>query len=380
MTSPIDPHALALTSSEVSLLFPYSFAVSKAGCIVNRGSALAPLIGCDAMLDESFEPIDLGRPPSLPAAEGMPPTCLLRLRQTGLVLQGWFVPRSWGRIFIAQKPMKPGTQDAADNSKADTDAQPRPCRLPDDGTCKASQSEMVSIVSHEFRTPLTAMDGTLFLLRRILNTPGVVSDAQSQAVGRWLNLMGTAIVTLKELVDQVLTYSRIERLNGATQCSAKHPGELLREIVSAMNSSLPEPRIELLDSLPMNYFPDIDTLVLRTAIENLVSNALKYSSPTSPVIVALDFAPGGWKVTVEDQGRGIPIEDQKKLFTPFHRASNVGGVPGSGLGLAIVQKAVSSHGGTLTFVSRENAGSRFEISFPTKPASEAQAITPHPIS
>jgi signal transduction histidine kinase len=72
----------------------------------------------------------------------------------------------------------------------------------------------------------------------------------------------------------------------------------------------------------------------------------------------------GWAVEVADQGRGIPREDQAKLFQPFFRAGNVDTVPGTGLGLAIVQRAVDFHSGKIEFESRENEGTRFRLHFP----------------
>jgi signal transduction histidine kinase len=75
--------------------------------------------------------------------------------------------------------------------------------------------------------------------------------------------------------------------------------------------------------------------------------------------------PEGWAVEVVDLGRGIPQEDQAKLFQPFFRASNVGTVPGTGLGLAIVQRAVDFHTGRVEFESSEDSGTSFRLHFPS---------------
>ena len=108
----------------------------------------------------------------------------------------------------------------------------------------------------------------------------------------------------------------------------------------------------------------LDKKLIRQAVNNLISNATKYSPPDNMVIVHLKFTLKEVVFSVSDQGIGVPEKDKQHLFEPFHRASNVGVIPGTGLGLAITKDSVEMHGGTITFESQIGIGTTFIISIP----------------
>ena len=107
-----------------------------------------------------------------------------------------------------------------------------------------------------------------------------------------------------------------------------------------------------------------DEKLLHHILTNLLGNAVKYSPSNSQVILDLIFKSQSVVLKIQDSGIGIPIQEQKHLFEPFHRASNVGKIPGSGLGLAIVKKCVEAHGGDITVQSQEEIGSTFTVILP----------------
>ncbi len=113
----------------------------------------------------------------------------------------------------------------------------------------------------------------------------------------------------------------------------------------------------------------VDPRLMRQIVNNLISNAIKYSPPGSTVTFTLETEPTALTLQVQDQGIGIPDADQARLFELFHRASNVGTVSGTGLGLAIVKRAVDAHGGTITLKSMVNQGTTFIITLPAHVAS-----------
>ena len=119
---------------------------------------------------------------------------------------------------------------------------------------------------------------------------------------------------------------------------------------------------------------------LRHALENLLSNALKYSD--GPVVVSLTRAAQGYRIEVSDRGIGIPVEDQAGIFEPFFRASNTGAKAGHGLGLCVVQSCIEEQGGRISFVSEPNQGTTFSIDLPSSPpgraATQGEAV-PAPI-
>ena len=108
----------------------------------------------------------------------------------------------------------------------------------------------------------------------------------------------------------------------------------------------------------------IDVNLMRHAVSNLLTNAVKYSQPGSEVVLELSYGSEQITIQVRDQGIGIPEEDQEKLFQPFYRARNVGTVGGTGLGLAIVKQAVDAHGGRISVASTVGKGTTFIVTFP----------------
>src|SRR5690606_28787954 len=108
----------------------------------------------------------------------------------------------------------------------------------------------------------------------------------------------------------------------------------------------------------------VDETLMRQIVSNLLSNAVKYSPEGSTVDFRLDWGTDRVMLTVSDHGIGIPEEDQKRLFEPFHRARNVSGISGTGLGLSIAKRAVELHGGTLGFQSQVGIGTTFVVIIP----------------
>lgn len=228
------------------------------------------------------------------------------------------------------------------------------------------QRKFISLVSHELRTPLTAIQGAHYLMGRQISRLPPESSAQ---LGRLLRLQEDALKVLRDLVDQVLMLSRLDHL--ATQRPAfasEHPGAVITKVVALFNDSATEPRVDLTDQLPAGFTAWFDAKLLRTATENLVSNALKYSPPDRRVHVTLAGIGPGWQVAVTDEGRGLPEAEVSKLFQPFFRASNVGATPGTGLGLTIVQRVMDLHGGQVECRSREGHGATFILHFPASSA------------
>lgn len=108
----------------------------------------------------------------------------------------------------------------------------------------------------------------------------------------------------------------------------------------------------------------IDTTLLRHILNNLLSNAIKYSPKGSTVIFKLTRENNLAVCQISDKGIGIPSEDIKQLFEPFHRASNVGDIPGTGLGLAIAKNSVDLHGGEIAIKSEVGVGTTFTVKLP----------------
>lgn len=229
------------------------------------------------------------------------------------------------------------------------------------------QQEFVSMVSHEFRTPIAVIQGAHYLFGQ---RKGTLPPEHREWFDKILELQTSGLSRLKELVDQVLMLNRLERMTNEPELTLEAVDELVRKVVDIFNTSLGEKRVLTDCQVPAGWQRSIDVRMITAALENLISNGLKYS--TDQVTVSLREESGGWQVAVADRGRGIPPEEQKNLFQPFFRASNVGRTPGTGLGLSIVQRAVEFHGGVVSCESRMDHGTTFRLTFPP-PASPSPA-------
>jgi signal transduction histidine kinase len=242
------------------------------------------------------------------------------------------------------------------------------------------QREFVSMVSHEFRTPLTAIQGSQFLMEKLLRESTSLSPDAADKAERWMSLQTTGIATLNKLVDQVLDLNKIDHMTGEAALAMLSPADVLNETVGRFNDSMAQSRVVLVNELPPGFAASIDAGLVKVAAENLISNGLKYSGLEKSVHVRLYGEAEAWVLEVVDRGRGIPLEDQASIFHPFFRAKNVGTVPGTGLGLAIAQRAAAFHGGRIEFESAVNAGTTFRLHFPTvtRPTSKPSSRSPFP--
>jgi signal transduction histidine kinase len=107
-----------------------------------------------------------------------------------------------------------------------------------------------------------------------------------------------------------------------------------------------------------------DHTLMRKAVNNLVTNAIKYSPKGSTVFVSIARINESIQIRVRDEGVGIPEADQPRLFEAFHRGSNVGTISGTGLGLTITKQSIEAHGGSLSFESKLNVGTTFLATIP----------------
>jgi signal transduction histidine kinase len=227
----------------------------------------------------------------------------------------------------------------------------------------SEQRNFIATLSHEFRTPLTAIEGANYLLQKKLEPAEMAPLADFT---RLLRLQKEALGKLRSLVDQVLMLNRVESLNAEVAMAAVEVAVLAARVAETFNQTMEKPRVEVVAGVPVDWtVPGNDSLI-RDALENLISNGLKYSAAEHPVKVQILRTEAEWQLVVSDRGRGISTEDQCKLATPFFRCANVANVPGAGLGLAIVKRVVELHGGHVVCESALGAGTRFALHFPLR--------------
>jgi PAS domain S-box-containing protein len=222
----------------------------------------------------------------------------------------------------------------------------------------ALKTNFVSMVSHEFRTPLGVIMSSSEILHAYFNQLET-SEREEQLVSIQKNTRRMA-----NLMEEVLLLSRVEAGKLTLDPQAVELPALCRrlvdEVLSATNRRCP---IDLkVEGGVGEAF--LDERLLRHILTNLLSNAVKYSNEGVPVTFVVSRLATKVRFEVVDSGIGIPEEDQKWLFNAFQRGRNVGAIPGTGLGLVIVKRCVELHRGTIHIESAPGFGTRVEVEVP----------------
>ncbi|WP_373330569.1 sensor histidine kinase [Salmonirosea aquatica] len=219
------------------------------------------------------------------------------------------------------------------------------------------KSRFVSMASHEFRTPLTAVLTSAALIEKY--PAGEQQDKRKKHIDR----IRTSVTNLNDILEEFLSVGKLEEGKIAAHPKETVQSKLLSETVADMRSMLkPGQTIETQQKGPDQVF--LDPSLLRKILVNLISNAIKYSQAGTVVSVRFTSNEGHLRVIVEDQGVGISREDQAHLFERFYRAPTVTNIEGTGLGLHIVGRYVELMGGTISIESELNKGTIVTILLP----------------
>ena len=232
------------------------------------------------------------------------------------------------------------------------------------------QRNFVSMASHEFRTPLTIIDGHA---QRLIKTKDTFPPAE---IGERAGKIRAAVLRLTHLIDNLLNSARLFD-GGATLYF--HPAEmdmaaLLREVCQLHREMVPG--AEIAERLSGAAMPMIgDAKLLYQLFSNLLSNAVKYSPGGGAIEVEAEVRADEIVVAVADRGIGIPANDLERLFERYHRGGNVSGIVGTGVGLYLVKMVADLHRGRVEVTSAEGAGSRFTVHLPVTPAEAMKAVS-----
>jgi signal transduction histidine kinase len=220
------------------------------------------------------------------------------------------------------------------------------------------KSRFVSIVSHEFRTPLGIIMSSADILRKY--TDRLAPERRAEH----LQEIHDATRHMAGMMEQALLLGRVES-GGLAFTPAQLDLRSLCEKLADEQRSASHGRCPIVVRVAdFGGPPRGDEALLRHIFSNLLSNAVKYSPKGSTVNFTVERAAADAVFVVRDCGIGIPTAEGTRLFTAFHRCANVGEVPGTGLGLLIVKRCVELHGGSITFESQEGAGTVFTVRLP----------------
>jgi signal transduction histidine kinase len=222
------------------------------------------------------------------------------------------------------------------------------------------KTDLVAAASHELRSPLASM--------RVL-VDGLLADdpLDPKKTREYLEMLAVENARLSRLIENFLTFSLLERNRHRFVFAPAEPAAIVAAAVAAVRDRVPhgcDLRVEVPATLPLVM---ADSDALRTALINLLENALKYTPANKRIVIRADE--GGDRsviFVVEDNGIGIPVGEQRRIFRRFYRVDQrlsreTGGV---GLGLSIVDLIVRGHHGTVTVRSTPGAGSTFTVRVP----------------
>ncbi len=230
-----------------------------------------------------------------------------------------------------------------------------------------AKSDFVSLVAHELKTPMTSIKGHADLL--VKNIAGPVNEAQIQL----LNTIRSNVDRMAVLVVDLTDISRIEAGHLRLECSAVPITKVVEEVVRSTRSQIEEKEqtliLQIADDLPP-VWGDRDRLI--QVLTNLVSNAYKYTPPGGRFVIRAECMDNPKDerdvvhVAVQDNGIGISLNDQEKIFKKFFRSKDQKArqVPGTGLGLNIARYLVEMQGGRIWFESELRKGTTFHFTVP----------------
>ena len=220
------------------------------------------------------------------------------------------------------------------------------------------KSDFVSLVSHEFRTPLEIIMSSTDNLQRYHDR--LAPEKREQL----LSTIQKSVRRMAGMMEEVLVLGRLETDRMTFKPAGFELPAFCQRICDEIESAMAKrcPIFLQVDAAAREAFGDES--LLRHVFTNLLSNSMKYSSPNERVDFIVQRCGDNAVCRIVDHGCGIPEVDQKRLFQAFHRGSNVRQIPGTGLGLLIVQRCVNLHGGEIQFESIEGKGTTFIVQLP----------------
>jgi two-component system sensor kinase FixL len=221
------------------------------------------------------------------------------------------------------------------------------------------KSRFVSIASHEFRTPLTAIQLSSYLIAKHAEAP-----ANTSQIDKHVGLIQSAVANLTTILNDFLSLEKLESGKELAKYQAINLVDFCEGITEEMQALTKQNQHIIYQHTGLNNLVTLDKGLLKNCIVNLISNAIKYSGEDTFIDFNTEINHEKCIITIRDNGIGIPDADHKHLFEAFFRADNTGSIPGTGLGLNIVARYTNLMNGSIEFSSKVNEGTVFTISFP----------------
>lgn len=218
------------------------------------------------------------------------------------------------------------------------------------------KGKLLSLASHDLRTPLT----TINLSSNLLRNPNIPIEKKST----YLDKIEKSVKQTIKFLDDIVFYSRIEQGKIEFNPKVLSIDDFCKSIIGNFHFVLDQKhQVELINecNIPSIY---ADPILLEHILENLIHNSVKYSPKGGTIRITINCKDHYISLSVEDNGIGIPQESIPLLFQDFYRADNAKSIKGTGLGLALVKQFVDMHNGWIDVKSNLNIGTKFTLHFP----------------
>lgn len=217
------------------------------------------------------------------------------------------------------------------------------------------RNDFISNVSHEFKTPLAAIEGYAMLLQK----PGLSPEKQAAYVSKIL----ANTKRLSKLTGNILQLSQLENQNIMPEKQVFSLDEQLRQVILLYEDRWSQKELELdINLAPVDYEGNRDLLF--QVWQNILGNAIKFTNPGGSIRISLQKEEQGVQVEIADTGIGMSQEVQKRMFEKFYQGNTSHSSEGNGLGLTLAKRIIDLHGGSIIVRSQEGAGACFCIMLP----------------
>lgn len=219
------------------------------------------------------------------------------------------------------------------------------------------KGRLVSMASHEFKTPLSTILSSISLVERY------TSETDKEKRTKHVERIKSAVQNLNNILNDFLSLEKIESGFAPQKPEAIQFSNFIHCIIDDLN-----PILKLEQTIVFNHYGNnemlVDNHLLKNILINLLSNAIKYSPEDKAIVLKTQCHTNILEIEVTDQGIGIPEEDKAHMFERFFRAGNSGSYQGTGLGLTIVKRYLDILGGSIRFESELNKGTSFFVLMP----------------
>ena len=223
------------------------------------------------------------------------------------------------------------------------------------GNTETLQTDFVSNVSHEFKTPINAIEGYASLLQ-----DNQLTDEQKNA---YIDKIIFNTRRLSDLVGNILLLSKVNNQTISLKASTFRLDEQVRQSILALESKWEKKEIEFDIDLDEIEYTGFENLLSHVWL-NLIDNAVKFSPQNGQIRIRLKQLDGSVTFSIWDNGLPIPVADIDRIFNKFYQGDNSHASEGNGLGLALVRKIVSAEHGTISVTSSADAGTEFVVTLP----------------